>query len=104
MLNAIALNSLTRVSSTIQSMYRLRQNRIHKFRPKIEIQCEIGPYLLKTVSSSKELKMALRLRHEVFYGEMIGSQEGPGFDVDEYDFLCDHLIIVHKKTDALVGT
>ncbi|HRO65988.1 MAG TPA: GNAT family N-acyltransferase [Pseudobdellovibrionaceae bacterium] len=104
MLNAIAFNSLTRVSSTIQSIYRLRQNRIHKFRPKVGVRCEIGPYLLKTVSNPKELKTALRLRHEVFYGEMIGSLDGSGFDVDEYDFLCDHLIIVHKKTEALVGT
>lgn len=104
MLNAIAANSLSRVSSTIQSIYRLRQNRIHRFRPKIEIETEVGPYLLKTVRDAKELKQALRLRHEVFIGEMIGSNEKFGFDVDEYDFLCDHLIIIHKKSGAVIGT
>lgn len=104
MINAIALTSLNRVSNTIQSMYRLRLNKIHKFQAKIQIHCEVGPYILKTVSDPKELKMALRLRHEVFYGELAGSNEAPGIDVDEFDFLCDHLVIINSKNNAVIGT
>ncbi|MBX2987814.1 MAG: GNAT family N-acetyltransferase [Bdellovibrionaceae bacterium] len=105
MINTLALNSLSRVSSTIQSIYQLRLNKIHKFKPKIEIHCEVGPYILKTVSTVDEMKAALQLRYEVFHLEMIGKkQRGIGVDVDEFDFLCDHLIIVNKKTNSIIGT
>lgn len=104
MLNALALNSLSRVSTTIQSMYQMRLNKIHKFKPKVEIFSEIGPMILKTVSTVEELKAALRLRYEVFHHEMIGKKRAVGIDVDEFDFLCDHLIIVNKKTNQVIGT
>lgn len=104
MINALALNSLSRVSSTIQSIYQMRLNRVHKFKPKVEIHNEIGPYVLKTVSNVDELKAALRLRYEVFVREMAGRGRPAGIDVDEYDFNCDHLIIVNKKNGELIGT
>lgn len=85
-------------------MYQIRSNRIHKFKPKVEISTEIGPYVLKTVSTFAEMKAALELRYEVFYGEMIGTKRKKGIDVDEFDFNCDHLIIVNKKNSKVIGT
>lgn len=104
MLNTLAFSSLDRVSATIQSIYQLRLNKIHKFKPKVEIQTEVGPFLLKTVTTVDELKAALKLRYEVFHCEMIGKTKANRLDVDEFDFLCDHLIIVDKRTENIVGT
>jgi putative hemolysin len=85
-------------------MYQMRLNRINKFKPKIEVYSEVGPFVVKTVSNVQELKEALRLRYQVFHREMIGKSKGVGVDVDEFDFLCDHLAIVEKKTNRMVGT
>ncbi len=104
MINAIAISSLNRVSATLHSLYQLRLNRIHKFRPKVEIKTEVGPFLLKTVTSVDELKEALKLRYQVFHCEMIGKTKLDGIDVDEYDFSCDHLVIIEKRTQKIVGT
>lgn len=104
MLNTLAFSSLDRVSTTLQSIYQLRLNKIHKFKPKVEIHAEIGPFQLKTVTTVSELKAALKLRYEVFHREMMGKKKNVGIDVDEYDFLCDHLIIIEKRTREVVGT
>lgn len=79
--------------------YRLRQNKIHKFKPKVEIFSEKGPFVLKTVSDTEELIEALRLRYQVFHREMLGKTKTRGIDVDEFDFVCDHLIIKDKKSN-----
>ena len=93
-----------RISQNIHSFYQLRSNKIHKFKPKIEIQSDVGPFLIKTVTTTEELKEALALRFEVFHKEMIGKKASRGFDVDEFDFDCDHLIIKEKRSDRIVGT
>ncbi len=82
----------------------MRTHKIHRFKPKVEIFKEIGPYVLKTASTIEELKSALKLRYEVFHHEMIGKKNPTGIDVDEFDLYCDHLIIINKKTNRLVGT
>lgn len=83
---------------------KMRKNKVHKFRSKIEIYNDKGPFILKTVTDSEELIEALRLRYQVFHREMIGKTKTSGIDVDEYDFICDHLIIQEKKTGKIVGT
>lgn len=93
-----------RISQNIQSFYRMRSNNMHKFKPKIEIQSEVGPFVIKTVTTMEELKEALALRFEVFHKEMIGKTTPWGLDVDEFDFDCDHLIIKEKRSNKVVGT
>lgn len=104
MLNAMAASSLDRVSSTLRSFYQLRLNKIHKFKAKVDINMEVGPFILKTVSTADELKEALALRYQIFHREMIGKGSENGIDVDEFDFHCDHLIIVEKRSSKIVGT
>lgn len=84
--------------------YTLRKNRVHRFQPKIKVFSEKGPYLLKTVETSRELVEALKLRYQIFHREMIGKKKSRGVDVDEFDFICDHLVIIDQKTDKIVGT
>lgn len=83
---------------------KMRKNKVHKFRSKVEIDNDKGPFILKTVTDSEELIEALKLRYQVFHREMIGKTKPRGIDVDEYDFVCDHLIIQEKKTGMIVGT
>lgn len=84
--------------------YQLRKNKVHKFKPKVEIHSERGNFILKTVTETEELRQALRLRYQVFHLEMIGKSNPRGIDVDEFDFFCDHLVIKDKKTDQVIGT
>jgi Putative hemolysin len=79
-------------------------NGLHRFEPKVRLNIEIGPFILKTATSIEELKEALLLRYQVFHREMIGKTKEFGIDVDEYDLYCDHLIIVEKRTGKVVGT
>lgn len=104
MINSLAYASLGRVSLNLQSFYQLRMNRIHKFKAKIEICSEVGPFVVKTVTDLEELKEALALRYEVFHKEMLGKKNLQGIDVDEFDFNCDHLIIKEKRNNRVVGT
>lgn len=104
MINSLAHASLGKVSLNLQSYYQLRMNRIHKFKPKIEIHSEVGPFEIKTVTDIDELKEALSLRYDVFHKEMLGKKNPQGIDVDEFDFNCDHLIIKEKRSNQVVGT
>lgn len=104
MINSLAYASLERVSLNLQSFYQLRLNRIHKFKAKVELRTEVGPFEIKTVTNAEELKEALTLRYEVFHREMLGKKASHGVDVDEFDFDCDHLIIREKRSNKVIGT
>jgi putative hemolysin len=82
---------------------KLRWNRVHKFQPKISLKIEFGSYILKTANSYQELIESFRLRHEVFYQEF-QEVEGSGLDVDRFDSHFDHLIIIHKESNKIIGT
>lgn len=88
----------------MREFLQLRKNKVHKFKPKVEIFSEKGPFILKTVTDSEELIEALRLRYQVFHREMIGKSKAHGIDVDSFDFVCDHLVIKDRKTQRIVGT
>lgn len=104
MVNSMTFRGLQKVSKNVFDYYNLRQHKVHRFQPKIEIENEVGPFIYRTVRNPDELIMALRLRYEVFHHEMIGKFDQVGIDVDEYDAQCDHLIIIEKRTEKIVGT
>lgn len=83
---------------------KLHKHKIHRFKPKINIHSDKGPFLLKTVTTADELIETLRLRYQVFHRELLGKTKPRGLDVDEFDFVCDHLAIIEKKTGQLIGT
>lgn len=84
--------------------WKLRKNQVHKFRSKVQIHHDRGPFILKTITDADELIEALKLRYEVFHHEMIGKSKKTGIDVDEFDFVCDHLAIIDKRSNKIVGT
>ncbi len=72
-------------------------------RPKDSVLIEAGNYLAYFAKNAEELAQAFRLRHLVFHTELGASIEG-SIDKDSYDEGFDHLIVVSKLTNEVVGT
>lgn len=87
----------------IHQNIRFRNYDLHKFSPKIFFEIEVGSYCLKTAQSIDELKAAFTLRHQVFF-DSADRDQGRLYDIDQFDALCDHLIIVEKDSKKVVGT
>ncbi len=66
-----------------------------------------GRYEVRFARSSGELAAIQRLRFEVFnleLGEGLDSSFATGLDIDEYDPVCHHLIVVDLESEDIVGT
>jgi len=74
------------------------------FSQKISVFIDNGNFIIKTAENSHDLHKVLRLRHEVFYREMLNIALPGEIDMDSYDNRSDHLMIIDKNTDALAGT
>ena len=62
---------------------------------------------VKIAQNENEIKQAMRLRYEIFTQEIDTGlrQAGSGqLDTDEYDKFCDHLIVIDKTNNKIVGT
>lgn len=86
----------------IQQELKFRHLDMVAYEPRVEFQMDQGNYLLKTATTTQELKSAFKLRYDVFYNN--DKKDVHKLDIDVYDSVCDHLIIVDKKTEAVVGT
>jgi putative hemolysin len=63
-------------------------------------------YSILIASTTDEVRAAQRLRQHVF-GEEMGARlhsSEPGFDIDQFDEFCDHLVVRDDTTGAAVGT
>lgn len=85
-------------------MKLLKQNRMKHFRAHIPILIEKKNFIVKTADSKEELQTALKLRHDVFIKELLHKSKRSGIDKDKFDKLCDHLIIIDKRSNTLIGT
>jgi len=66
-----------------------------------------GLYAVRLASAQEEIQAALRLRFQVFNLELqegLESAFASGYDTDEFDSICDHLIVEHVATKCVVGT
>ncbi|NBZ95342.1 MAG: GNAT family N-acetyltransferase [Proteobacteria bacterium] len=64
-------------------------------------------YVVRFARNEEEIRAALRLRYEVFNLELnegLVSAHATGMDEDEFDEVCDHLIVVEEGSDTVVGT
>lgn len=95
---------LQRVSDLFHRYYSSRLHRIHEFVPKVEINFKIGSFRVKTASTRDELKECLRLRHEVFYKELLNQETPHKWDIDQFDLFYDHLIIQDERNAVTVAT
>jgi len=66
-----------------------------------------GAYQLRLAESREDREAAFRLRFLVFNLELNESLEcayEAGYDTDEFDKACDHLIVEHRPSQQVVGT
>ncbi len=91
---------------SMQDVYDRRQllEKLKAFEPKYRVAAESEDFVIKTAESYEELLDILRLRHEVFVTEWQGKNKIFRVDVDRFDWLCDHLMILDKSTGDIVGT
>lgn len=64
-------------------------------------------YAVRFAASQEEVRKALRLRYEVFNLELqegLAASHSSGLDEDEFDAVCDHLIIIEERSGSVVGT
>lgn len=80
------------------------KNRLKDFYANIPILLERKNFIIKTADSTEELEMALRLRHQVFLEELLHKKKRSGKDTDRFDKQCDHLLIIDKRNNLLIGT
>lgn len=66
-----------------------------------------GNYVARFARSAAELEAVLRLRYRVFnleLGEGLDESHVEGLDRDPFDEHCHHLVVVHRPSDAVIGT
>jgi putative hemolysin len=71
----------------------------------LEIHC--GAYLARMAESERDREAIYRLRFEVFnleLGEGLASAFSSGCDTDEFDLVCDHLLVEDQPSGRVVGT
>ncbi|MCF8059554.1 MAG: GNAT family N-acetyltransferase [Bacteriovoracaceae bacterium] len=75
------------------------------YTPTFDFRIETSRYLLETASTTNDLLEVFELRHKIFLEEAGASKVDPdGFDLDEFDSICDHIIIRSKEENKIVGT
>lgn len=64
-------------------------------------------YTVRFAKTQDEIRAALRLRFQVFNLELnegLASSHATGLDEDEFDEVCDHLIVVEEVSQSVIGT
>src|SRR5260370_3777857 len=66
------------------------------------VHAEVGRYRLRMAQSGEDRIAACRLRFRVFnieFGEGLESSYQTGLDTDQFDEVCDHLLVADKQED-----
>jgi len=78
--------------------------RVRSYRPFVDIRIETHDHIVTTAGGGSQLLKVMELRHEVFVEEWQGRRAFHGLDTDDYDFDADHLILIDKDLNEVVGT
>ncbi len=95
---------LPRAGSPLSPWSRFCRLKLSRYDAKVPICFQSDRFTVKTVSSWSELEELLKLRHKIFHLEHHGRTLETGVDIDDIDFLCDHLVIVDRESEAIVGS
>lgn len=95
---------IKKLVSRSEAILRPQYLPLKAFKPKVKMCIERDRFIIKTAENHEELAKALRLRYDVFYRELLEKRMLLGIDIDKFDFKCDHLIIIDKKSNAFIGT
>lgn len=77
---------------------------VRGFRSKVDLSFDKGRFRVCTVRGGEDLEEVLRLRYDVFHREMLNKRFPVGLDIDEFDGLADHLVVVDQASTRIVGT
>ncbi len=78
--------------------------KLYKFKPRIVFRVVKGRYTVRTAQDPADLARVLKLRHDVFYEELLHRSTRTGLDWDRYDLKADHLMVEDDSTGRLLGT
>lgn len=84
--------------------YQMRKHQMPQVSARFSIFVDTSRFTIKTADSWNEFLQVIKLRHEVFIREGLKKRTALRVDLDKFDFVCDHLIIVEKATSRVVGT
>ena len=76
---------------------------IRGFVQKIDVYLEKENVIIKTARNTGDVMRAIELRSKVFLEELGASGSG-NLDIDEFDILSDHLLLIDKEKDTVIGT
>ncbi|MCX7704965.1 MAG: GNAT family N-acetyltransferase [bacterium] len=104
-----ALARIKNMGAAVKKIHRTKivhisRLKLGKFKQKIKVHIEKGNFIIKTVEDARELENVLRLRFNVFYQELLEKNAVIQSDIDQFDFICDHLVIIDKEKNSYVGT
>lgn len=107
--NKRALVKIKSMGSAVKRFHRAKifhisRLKLGKFRQKIKIHLVKGNFVIKTVENAEELENVLRLRFNVFYQELLDKKAIIQADIDQFDFICDHLVVFDRTKNKYVGT
>jgi len=88
------------ISSIKRQFYKLKNKSIH-------FTLEDKHYIIKLAQTPEEVDEVLKLRFEVFNLELnegLESSFATSRDEDQFDKQCDHLLIIEKSKNMIIGT
>jgi len=91
----------------VSNYFKLHKYNLDSYKPNVKVNIENSRFIIKTLEDGSEITKVLKLRYEVLYKEFLGidtSKKPNTLDIDEFDILFDHLVIIDKKTDNIIGT
>ena len=74
------------------------------YKPNVTFNINSEHFIVKIAEKKEELLGTFRLRNSVFYEEWTGKSSESGLDIDKYDRYADHLIIIKKDINEVIGT
>ncbi|GAB4014019.1 MAG: GNAT family N-acetyltransferase [Bdellovibrio sp.] len=103
------MNTLLELVSWPKSLFRIPKKWEINFSPRFlsyvpthEIYIETNKYILKS-AQRHILDELFELRYQIFLEDGTEDEE-INYDVDQYDHICDHIVIIDKETNRIVGT
>ncbi len=80
----------------------LKSKGLHGYKPHLSLYIEKDSYIIKLVETEEELIKIFSLRYEV-YGKYSQKPFLLPLDVDDYDKSADHIIVINKGENKVVG-
>lgn len=103
--NAFASNARSAGTVDVAVPVPLSPTQVAPARPRI--YADAGSYRLRLAESAEDRNAACRLRFRVFnieLGEGLESSYETGLDTDQFDQVCEHLLVEDKLSRRIVGT